>query len=157
MHRFVGVGVLLRGICTYSRGGFLGAGTLVVIGILRSERKLRSAIVAAVLAAGIIAVMPDAFWARMDTITVDEEENEVRDQSSAARLDFWNVAVDMANAKPLTGVGLNAFSRAFLDYNTYAAYVGQERAAHSIWFGVLGDLGYPGLALLVANIGMALW
>lgn len=157
MHRFVGVGVLMRGICTYSRGGFLGAATLVVIGILRSERKWRSAIVAAVLVAGITALMPDAFWDRMNTITVDESQNEVRDESAASRLDFWHVAVDMANAKPLTGVGLNAFSTAFVDYNTFEAYAGQQRQTHSIWFGVLAELGYVGLGLFVSNIVLAFW
>ena len=61
----------------------------------------------------------------------------------------------MANAKPLTGVGLNGYSGAFPNYNTFEAYAGQTRAAHSIWFGVLGDLGYVGLVLFVGNVGMA--
>jgi O-antigen ligase len=30
-----------------------------------------------------------------------------------------------------------------------------DRAAHSNWFGVLGELGYIGLILLVANVGFA--
>ena len=157
MHRFVYIGVLLRGISTYSRGGFLGAATLMVIGVFRAEKKWRAAVVAVVLVAGVTAIMPDEFWRRMDTITIDEEAEEVRDESAGARLDFWNVAVTMANANPLTGVGLNGFNRAFLTYNTYEAYVGQERAAHSSWFGVLGDLGYPGLGLFVANVVMAFW
>jgi len=155
MHRFVAVGVLLRGISTYSRGGFLGAGSLLVVGILRSERRVRFGIVAAVLAAGIWALMPAEFWARMDTITV--EEGQQRDESSEGRLHFWGVAIDMANAKPLTGVGFSAFNQTFATYNKDTAYEGQERAAHSIWFGVLGDLGYPGLVLFALNIGAAFW
>ena len=60
----------------------------------------------AVLAAGIWNVMPAQFWDRMDTIMV--EEGEERDASAAGRLHFWRVAMDMAEANPLTGVGLNA-------------------------------------------------
>jgi probable O-glycosylation ligase (exosortase A-associated) len=155
IHRFAAIGVLLRGIATYSRGGFLGAGTLMVIGVLRSERKLRAAVVAGVLTAGVLALMPTEFWDRMDTIQV--AEGEQRDDSAASRIYFWRVATDMASAKPLTGVGLAAFNRAFVNYNTEKAYEGQERAAHSIWFGVLGDLGYPGLILFVLNLGTAFW
>ena len=40
MHRFVAVGVLLRGISTYSRGGFLGAATLVVMMVAASREEV---------------------------------------------------------------------------------------------------------------------
>ena len=155
MHRFYGLGVLLRGISTYSRGGFLGAGTLVLMTVIRSERRIRALLVVVVLASGIWYLMPEEFWQRMDTITL--QEDEARDASAAGRLHFWSVAVDMARNKPLTGVGLSAFNVAFVDYNTDAAYQDQERAAHSIWFGVLGDLGYPGLILFVLNISAAFY
>jgi O-antigen ligase len=62
----------------------------------------------------------------------------------------------MGRAKPMTGVGLNGFNRSYETYNQDKRFTG-ERAAHSIWFGVLGDLGYPGLALFIANIAMAFW
>jgi len=90
----------------------------------------------------------------MDTITV--EEGEEREASSAGRLPFCQVAMDMARAKPFTGVGLNAFSESYQSYNADGTF-GGVRAAHSNWFGVLGDLGFPGLLLFVANLGMAFW
>lgn len=152
MHRFVGLGVLIRGITTYSRGGFLGAAALAVIHLMRTDRKVR-AVLGTVAVAGLIwAVMPQAFWSRMQTIDVEEEE---RDRSAQSRLDFWQVSVSMAEANPLTGVGLSGFSQSFDTYNTNPVYDDQERAAHSIWFGVLGDLGYPGLALFALNIAAA--
>jgi probable O-glycosylation ligase (exosortase A-associated) len=155
MLRFVGAGVLLRAISTYSRGAFIGAGVLIMLTILRSTRRVRGTLAAVALGAIIWQVMPQEFWDRMDTITV--EEGEQREESSGSRLHFWTVAVDMANAKPMTGVGLNAFTSVFDRYNTDRRYAGQERAAHSIWFGVLGDLGYPGLVLFIANLGLAFW
>jgi probable O-glycosylation ligase (exosortase A-associated) len=144
----------MRGITTYSRGGFLGAGSLGVIALLRAEKKIRMAVAIAALGLLVWNVMPRAFWDRMNTITVDAQEQ--RDDSAAGRLHFWNVALDMAKAKPYTGVGLNAFNGAYLSYNTDAKFP-SERAAHSIWFGVLGDLGYPGLVLFVGNLTVALW
>lgn len=155
MHRFVAVGVLLRGITTYSRGGFLGAAALMTVMVLRAEKKFRAAIVIAVLAVGIWNLMPQAFWDRMNTIQVEDESQ--RDESAAGRLHFWRVGMDMADAKPWTGVGLNAFNSAFQKYNNDQRFTDQERSAHSNWFGVLGDLGYPGLILFVGNLGLAFW
>jgi len=154
MHRFVAFGVFMRGISTYSRGGFLGVGALAVIMVLRAERKVRAAIVVAVLAVVIWNIMPATFWDRMDSITASEDQQ--RDESASGRLYFWKVATRMADAKPMTGVGLFAFTRAYQTYNTDGVF-GGDRAAHSIWFGVLGDLGYPGLILFVAIIVMAFW
>lgn len=152
MHRFVAVGVFLRGISTYSRGGFLGAAVLGVFTIARAQRKFRAVVAAASLALLVWSVMPAGFWQRMETITVEEEEE--RDSSAAGRLHFWQVAVEMARQNPTTGVGLNGFTLSYPAYNFSQRFPG-ERAAHSIWFGVLGDLGYPGLILLVGNLVMA--
>ena len=99
-------------------------------------------------------MMPQEFWDRMDTITVEEGEN--RDDSSAGRLHFWEVGVHMANAKPFTGVGLGAFSLSYGHYNYEGTWPG-ERSAHSVWFGVLGELGWTGLILLIANLTWAFW
>jgi hypothetical protein len=45
---------------------------------------------------------------------------------------------------------------AYESYN-YSGEFGGERSAHSVWFGVLGDLGYPGLILLLANLTFSFW
>jgi probable O-glycosylation ligase (exosortase A-associated) len=154
VHRFFAVGVLLRAISTYSRGGFLGAGALAVLTIIRSEKKIRAAVGTVVLVFCVAQIMPQEFWDRMDTITV--EEGETRDDSSEGRLHFWEVAVHMANAKPMTGVGLGAYNSSYTSYNYEGTFPG-ERAAHSVWFGVLGELGYPGLIILIANIVWSFW
>jgi putative inorganic carbon (HCO3(-)) transporter len=154
IHRFVAVGVFLRGISTYSRGGFLGAAALSAIMVVRAEKKIRAIISIAAVALLVWSIMPQTFWDRMDTIQVENEEE--RDDSSAGRLYFWQVGQEMARVKPLTGVGLNGYNKSYQDYDYVHRYEG-ERAAHSVWFGVLGDLGYPGLILFVANIVMAFW
>jgi probable O-glycosylation ligase (exosortase A-associated) len=142
--RFIAIGVLLRGLSTYSRGGFLSAAVVGLATFARSERKVRALIGVAIVGTAVTMYMPQDFWNRMSTIRV--EEGGEREESSAGRIHFWGVAMVMAEAKPLTGVGLNNFVRSYETYNVDGLFAGQ-RAAHSSWFGVLGDLGVPGLAI----------
>jgi probable O-glycosylation ligase (exosortase A-associated) len=152
-YRFLLIGVFMRGISTYSRGGFLSAGVLAAFGFARSTKKFRYLIGTAVLALIVTAVMPQQFWDRMNTINAADEE---RDDSAAGRLHFWNVARIMAQAKPLTGVGFNGFSQSYEAYNGPGEF-GGERAVHSVWFGLLADMGYPGLTLFVLLWGSSVW
>jgi probable O-glycosylation ligase (exosortase A-associated) len=153
-HRFIMVGVFLRGITTYSRGGFLAAGALGLLKLLRSPRKIEAIAVIAISATIVGSVMPQQFWDRMNTITTAPAE--AGDDSAASRIHFWQVAITMANAKPLTGVGFNGYSQVYEKYNTTGEF-GGVRAVHSMWFGALADMGYPGFALFVITWALALW
>jgi probable O-glycosylation ligase (exosortase A-associated) len=152
LHRFFLVGLLYRGLSTYSRGGFLAAAAMGVVMLWRSPKRLRMLVAAVVVTLAVTSVLPDAFWDRMRTITVDLE---AQDGSARGRFHFWEVAGYMAAANPLTGVGLNGFSRSFSDYDPSHGAYGSYRAVHSAWFGMLADLGYPGLILFLAVIWSA--
>jgi probable O-glycosylation ligase (exosortase A-associated) len=152
LHLFLSVGVLYRALSTYSRGGFLAAGALGFTFLLRSPRRLRAFAGAALAAAITLSVMPDQFWNRMQTIEV--EDGQERDRSSAGRLHFWDVAIDMAEDYPI-GVGVNGFTQAYDRYDTSDGAFGRARSVHSAWFGMLAELGFPGLMLFVAIISMA--
>jgi probable O-glycosylation ligase (exosortase A-associated) len=149
-HRFMAVGVFLRGITTYSRGGFLAAGVVGVLTLARSKHKLRALVGIAAVVFLVNSVMPETFWARMDTITASPED---RDASAAGRLHFWSVALSMAMARPLYGVGPNSFSPSYWQYDPAETPIAP--ATHSSWFGALAELGFPGLLLLAANVGLA--
>jgi probable O-glycosylation ligase (exosortase A-associated) len=147
--QFLSVGVLYRGLSTYSRGGFLSMGAVGVLWFWRSPHKLRTLAAVALAAMLILPVLPQQFWDRMGTITASAEE---RDESQAGRLHFWQVAVAMANDRPFLGVGHSGYPRA---YNAYDWSQGQfltNRAVHSAWFGVLAEAGYPGLLLFIAIV-----
>jgi probable O-glycosylation ligase (exosortase A-associated) len=153
-HRFMQVGVFLRGITTYSRGGFIAASVLALLVLLRSPKKFRAFLGIFAVVVLVVQVMPREYWDRVNSIgTTDEEE---MDSSAAGRLHFWRVSLEMAKARPLNGVGLNAFELSYQQYNYDGRFPGQ-RAAHSTWFGVLGDLGLPGLALFVLNLASAVF
>jgi len=150
--RFLTLGVLYRAITTYSRGAFLALGMLAVMFVLRSRYKVRALVGAIVLAALIAPVLQDEFWDRMKTITTSEEE---MDTSSRGRIHFWEVAISMANANPLTGVGHNSYNQFYDQYDFSQGEYGDRRSVHSVWFGMLAELGYPGLVLFILNLGAA--
>jgi probable O-glycosylation ligase (exosortase A-associated) len=154
IHWFFLIGVFLRGITTYSRGGFVCAAVLGLLTLSRSAHKIRSVIGIAVLASIVSISMPQRFWDRMDTITAPVEE---QDDSNQGRFHFWDVAQLMAKAKPVTGVGFNGFRASYDAYDTSAGKYGEDRSVHSIWFGTLAELGYPGLVLFVAILLLGLW
>ena len=94
----------------------------------------------------IAPAMPGEFWDRMRSI------EEAADGSARGRLHFWGVAVDMAEDSPLVGVGHNAYNVTYDRYDTSNGEFGTGRSVHSVWFGLLAELGYPGLLLFVAQL-----
>jgi putative inorganic carbon (HCO3(-)) transporter len=153
LHLFFFVGVLYRGISTYSRGAFLALGALVIVYILRSNQKMKALVGAVLIALVVIPSLPPAFWERMGTMAVSSEDE--LDTSSASRLHFWRVAVDMANDYPLLGVGYNTYNNIYDRYDFSVGFFGMGRSVHSMWFGVLAELGYPALILYILMIVLA--
>lgn len=147
LDRFFIVGVVYRGISTYSRGGFLAAALVGAVSLWRAKHKIRTVIMVVIVAWAISSVMPQRFWDRMETITAEEGE---RDASSESRLYFWRVATYMASDHPIWGVGFNSYRYAFDTYDETGGAYGGSRTVHSSWFGVLSELGYPGFLLFVA-------
>lgn len=147
--QFLSVGVLYRALSTYSRGGFLSIGAVGTLWFWRSPHKLKTVAAVVLATALILPVMPQQFWDRMSTIVASDEE---RDDSAASRLHFWQVAVAMANDRPLTGVGHAAYPRAYNQYDWTQGQYLTNRAVHSAWFGVLAELGYTGLLLFIGIV-----
>ncbi len=148
LYWFFAVGVLYRGLSTYSRGGFLAAAAMGLVSIARSPRRV-PALIAGVIVAGVIAAaLPQAYWDRMGTIQGEETESGTQyDGSAEGRLHFWAIALRMANDRSI-GVGPGAYQEAYAEYDTDPRY-GVGRAVHSSWFGTAAEMGYGGLALLV--------
>jgi probable O-glycosylation ligase (exosortase A-associated) len=155
LHLFLALGVLYRGIATYSRGGFLACGALALCYIVRSPRRfpaLAGVVVATLL---VVPALPDAFWQRMSTIKAPAQEaGEDEDTSARSRLHFWSVAMDMAADRPLLGVGYNSFNKVYDRYD-HGGEFGSGRSVHSAWFGLLAEVGIPGLLLFLAQLVLA--
>jgi len=151
--QFLNIGVVYRAISTYSRGGFLSIGAVSAMWFWRSPHKLKTLAAVLIAAALILPVLPHQFWDRMTSITAPAGE---RDDSAASRLHFWKVAVAMANDRPLIGVGHSGYPRAYNRYDWTGGQFMTNRAVHSAWFGVLAELGYPGLLLFILIVGGSL-
>ncbi len=136
---------------TQSRGAFLAI--LAMAGVLwwRAPKKL---LLGALIAAAAViggAVMSAEYAERIASI-----ENYEEDSSAVGRLYAWRTAINIANRRA-TGAGFAMYDQRIVD--RYAAgqdYTGkidekilQARAAHSIYFQVLGEHGWIGLVLYV--------
>ena len=67
--------------------------------------------------------------------------------SGNGRYQYWSSTVDAAEAEPLTGIGPGTFEFWWAREGTRTGFV---RDAHSLYFESLGELGIPGLLLIVA-------
>ena len=156
-----GVGVLLTImtiIGTNSRGGFLA---LAVVGFwywMISHRKLVSLVLVGVLSFGISHVASDRWFDRIESIQTAGE-----DESFMNRVAAWRVSMSIANDNPVFGGGFNAVQNYWIwdEYKNRPSIFTVDmskyspKAAHSIYFQVLGDLGYVGLLLFLALLATA--
>ncbi|MCG5528010.1 MULTISPECIES: putative O-glycosylation ligase, exosortase A system-associated [Halorhodospira] len=158
-HRWLGRalygGFWLHGIAiigTFSRGAWVG---MAIVGLLIFLRlRYKGLLVgAAVLAIGVVGVtVPDRIQHEWETLVHWEE-----DASAGGRLDAWEVSWNIAMDAPLTGSGFGTMQLPYDLWNSYREGPPRSRLAeHSIYFQVLGNLGFLGLFLYLSLIGFVL-
>lgn len=128
-------------IGTHSRGGFLAIAAMSVMFWWRSSRKglIGGMLLFAVVVA--LPMMPEHWWDRMSSISEYQE-----DGSAMGRLNAWGVAWEVALNNFFGGGMSYQHEIFFILYGTYETIV---RAAHSIYFQVLGNHGFVGLFLFL--------
>lgn len=146
-------------IGTYSRGGAIA---LVIVGgyfWLESQRKLMYALLISISLLLASNYVPSSWTNRMDTLETAQE-----DSSFLGRVIAWKHAILMANDNPITGGGFKAGQTSYVwwSYDAAGSFNGiidtsrmekvEFKAAHSIYFQVLGDHGYVGLLLFLGII-----
>ncbi|HXV77668.1 MAG TPA: putative O-glycosylation ligase, exosortase A system-associated [Candidatus Polarisedimenticolaceae bacterium] len=136
-------------IGTYSRGGFLAASAMGIVLALKSRHRLRLLVVGAVLIPLALGLMPERWFERMGTIKTYEQ-----DASAMSRINSWNFAINLANDNPVFGGGYGTFQAPM--FAKYAPDPTIVYDAHSIYFEVLAEHGYGGLAIFVA-LAFASW
>lgn len=157
-HAWVRLGLLaamllsvLAVVGTYSRGGFIG---LIVLGVMiwiRSHHKLPGLLLVGAVAALVAYAAPSAWLDRMGTIQTAEQS----DDSFKSRLVAWQTYLAAARDRPLVGAGPQALnsSQIFFRYQPYETGVDYQntvaRAAHSIYFQVMGELGFVSFAVYI--------
>lgn len=140
--------LVLAVVATKSRGGTLA---LVCVGAYywwKSDRKFVTGLLASLAIAAILVVAPPTYFERMNTISALET-----DGSAQGRLEAWEASMRMAASNPLLGVGAGQFPGNFVRFARPAGgNYGRWMTAHSIYFLILGELGLPGLGLLIGFI-----
>lgn len=141
-------GLLLSiGLCavsvlgSHSRGAMLAMSAMAVVLWWRSKSKLTIGVVLLILAPALVMFMPAEWGERMGTIKTYES-----DASAMGRINAWTMAINIANSRIL-GAGFATDSA--LVYQMYAPNPNEVLVAHSIYFQVLGQHGYIGLALFL--------
>lgn len=149
----LGVSMLLTGIAvlgTYSRGGLIAL--VVVASALVLKSRGRVAIVATMLMVGLIAwhFMPPQWTERMDTL-----QHATETDSAETRIQSWEFSANVALHRPLLGGGFNIYESRPM-WQRYGPEGAKPRAVHSIYFRILGEQGFVGLALFLGLL-VASW
>jgi len=139
---FTMVACAAAAIGSYSRGGLLAVAAMSVVLWWRSKSKLSLGLILIVAVLFVLPLMPESWWARMDTIQTYDE-----DMSARGRLNAWTVAWEVAKTHFFGGGMSYQHPQFFLEYGPYETVV---RAAHSIYFQILGNHGFVGLFLFLA-------
>jgi probable O-glycosylation ligase (exosortase A-associated) len=133
---------------SHSRGALVGLGAMVVFLWLKSRRKFMTTLLLGVAVIPVLFVMPEKWWDRMHSIADYEQ-----DQSARGRFASWGMAFNLARDR-FFGGGFETFQRSM--FERYIPDYGGRHDAHSIYFEVLGEHGFVGLALFLA-LGICTW
>jgi len=133
---------------TFSRGGFVG---LVAVGLycwFRSPRKVASMVSLALLVAAMFYFAPEKYWTRIQTI--QGEASGTTMGTGQGRIYTWKAGWRMFLDYPVFGVGPGNFNWHLEDYEPPGGLQGKYhggRAAHSLYFTLLPELGTVGVIL----------
>jgi putative inorganic carbon (hco3(-)) transporter len=139
---------ILGDIFTYSRGALVAMVAMAAMLWVRSQKKVQILLLIVVAGIGVWKLAPTAWMDRMFTIETYQD-----DASAEGRIHMWQRAWALAQKSPIVGGGFH-WSYDPDAVNKLLAGSGAPKlpypiAPHSIWFEMLGDHGFVGLALFV--------
>ena len=133
----------LSTLSSYSRGAFLAISVMAIFLIMKSRRKGMILLGFILVVPIMLQFMPEKWFDRMGTIQTYEE-----DGSALGRINAWWFAYNLAKDHPVVGGGFNAFDPTL--FYKYAPEPENFHDSHSIYFEVLGEHGFVGLALFLS-------
>ena len=133
---------------SHSRGALLAMIAMASMFWWRSKSKLMIGLALVALAPLLVMFMPSEWFSRMETI-----QSYQADESAMGRINAWTMAINIANSR-ITGAGFATDSP--IIYHAYAPNPNFVIVAHSIYFQILGEHGYIGLALYLLFWGLTL-
>jgi len=143
-------------IMTQSRGGFVGLIATCIYCWLRTKKKVLTALAGILLAGFVVLVAPSSYWSEVRSI----QEEGTSKGTGAERVYTWGIGWHMFLDHPVMGVGQGNFPWVFKKYE-YEVTRSDEpfhgrsvagRAAHSIYFTLLPELGFIGFILFLGMV-----
>jgi putative inorganic carbon (hco3(-)) transporter len=144
-------------VFTFSRGGILALGGVVLLMLLRRPTHWKALAALALVGALAVPFLPSGYLDRLTTLGQVGTVESTTDVSIRGRTAEAGAAWAMFMDHPLTGVGLGNFSG---HYQEYARNLGievkrVERQPHNLFLEVAAETGIPGLFAFGALIGGA--
>jgi O-antigen ligase len=147
---------LLVVILSNSRGGFVGLVAAIIYCWLRTKRKLLTTFILGVLTVFAVVVAPPAYWDDVRSIV----EQGADEGTGEERFHTWKIGWHMFLDNPIIGVGQGNFPWVFGKYEFQVTgskdpFHGRSvagRAAHSIYFTMLPELGILGTCIILGMI-----
>jgi len=157
--------LLVTGVlATNSRGAFVGLMIMSVYFFLKSKKKFTVLLVFGFGITLAYNLLPDSWFERMNTI-----EHAEGDGSMMSRVISWKMCMLIAMDNPIFGGGFRAVENTTMWYHYKNSFhlldfipsppPGKKYAAHSMYFQVLGDMGFCGLFIylgLIASVFLKL-
>lgn len=131
----------ISAVGSYSRGALLGGAAMLSFLWLKSKNKVGTGVAVLAMVVIVALVMPSQWFDRMNTI-----DDYKQDDSAMGRINAWHFAINVASRNILGG-GFNVFTPR--QFAIYAPDPLAFHVAHSIFFQVLGDHGFIGLAMFI--------
>lgn len=147
---------------TNSRGGLISLLFLGAYFLSQAKNKIIYIIVASFVIGISLQMVPDEWFQRMNTIEAADQ-----DKSFMGRVVAWKLSLMIALENPIFGGGMKSLENLgvwqYFSYQFHLGYLswfytGSEvpqpigRAAHSIYFQVLGEQGFGGLFIFLSII-----
>jgi probable O-glycosylation ligase (exosortase A-associated) len=137
-------------IGTYSRGAIFALGVTGLAFALKSRSSIIPLVLGGLVVVSLPSLVPSSWFERMSTIRTANSDESFEGRVMAWRTSF-NIAKERTTGGGFSSVNLDWVAQAF---HTPGSSVG-GRAAHSIYFEVLGDHGFVGLALYLLLVAAA--
>jgi putative inorganic carbon (HCO3(-)) transporter len=137
---------LVSVIGSQSRGAVIAVLGVGLFFWLKTKTKIASGLAIIFFASLLFTFMPESWHERVESIYSYQE-----DESAMSRINSWQYSINVANDR-LTGGGLQSWSKEM--FALYAPNPDSVFVAHSIYFSVLADHGWPGLILFLSILGL---
>ena len=149
--------IFLSSILTYSRGGFVGLMATTIYCWVRSNRKIAFASIIVMFALFALYFAPPYYWERVATISTEARTTDTQSGTGSQRIYSWKLGWQIFLNNPIIGVGQGNYPWTVGGAEEEAGILWKTRsisgrAAHSLYFTLLPELGLIGTLIFIGMI-----